>query len=504
MFESLSFRRGYLITKKGRKLDLPSRIKDWDVNSSDRYTIYTHQELPNHIYQDQDDFVAILGRVIDPINNISNEDIILKNIYERLSDSLEDFFDYLELLTGRFVIFVDEEKYNLVLQDATGNLSLFYEIQSDNCLLSSHPGIIAKIGNHHLNLQAERIIHSKASSFPGIATPYPRIKMLTPNTLLNLPNMSRKRFFPRARLRSREISDQLLNKMASILKKSVDLLNNENKLSLSLTSGLDSRLSLATTKDISGEVQFYTWAGGDPGSEEVPAVKSLCDHLDIDLEIIKLGREVPSDFIEVFMDNTSRMSRLNRAHTAYNLLRSYPENTMDLRSNVAEIGRTYYRDRMAFLPNNIDNEIFSKLYSVEPNSAYVQKKFEEFIEVTEFKKEKIYNYDPYDLFYWEYRMGNWLSLWLLEYSIAIDEFILFNNRYLLKMMLSVDYKHRRKNDIFHKLIDKLWSKCLEIPINPHKNKMFPYSNKIKRLFNGAVFRFPPSMYSKIDCLRREI
>ncbi|SMF38573.1 hypothetical protein [Pseudobacteriovorax antillogorgiicola] len=65
-------------------------------------------------------------------------------------------------------------------------------------------------------------------------------------------------------------------------------------------------------------------------------------------------------------------------------------------------------------------------------------------------------YDPFDLFYWEYRMGIWHSLILLESDPAFETFILFNNRYFLKQILSYPDYCRKNNQFFLRLCADNW------------------------------------------------
>lgn len=496
------FARGYLITDAAEELDIPPTLTSWDVEEITDHTVYIHPALSCNHYSREGKSLGLLGRVIDPINNITGTKTILRIIHESLSSSREEFYDYLDHLTGRFVLFVKNNDEVFVLQDATGNQSLFYEVKSNRCLLASHSGIIAEIGDHEVDLATQDIIDSKASYFPGVSTPHPHVKMLTPNTQLNIPSLDRTRFFPREPIPDCDLTDDLLEKIANILKNTVDLLNKENKLSLSLSAGIDSRLSLAATNEISEDVRYWTWAGGDPGSSELSDVISLCEILDIDLDVVWLDDSPSVEFMRDFRDSNSGMSLFNRGHTAFNLCKTDLKDTICIRSNVAEIGRTYYRDIFGGLPDDINSTVLSKLYGWSSHSEYVVDSFEEFIEIADFTEPHIYNYDPYDLFYWEHRMGCWLSLFLLELGVALDEFILYNNRKLLKLMLSVDRSYRRSDDLFYNIIDILWKDCLEMPINPHTDPNIPKWWELKRYISGAVFRLPQPLYTKVRDAKR--
>ena len=156
------------------------------------------------------------------------------------------------------------------------------------------------------------------------------------------------------------------------------------------------------------------------------------------------------------------------------------------------------------LPDEPDADTLAKLYAFEPSSPFVQNSMQEFISKTEFTPDNFYNYDPYDLFYWEYKMGSWLTLWLLELDMVHEKISFFNNRTLLKLLLSVDYEHRREKDLFYRLIDHLWPKCLDIEVNPHKEPKVQGMDKMKRLFGGLLVRQPVPVYDGVLDAKRKL
>ena len=89
--------------------------------------------------------------------------------------------------------------------------------------------------------------------------------------------------------------------------------------------------------------------------------------------------------------------------------------------------------------------------------------FRQFAELVDFTS--IYNYDPYDIFYWEHRMGTWHSLVLLESDVAFDTFIPFNCRVLTEKILSVSMGQRLESSAYYKVIKRLWPVLLQWPIN---------------------------------------
>jgi hypothetical protein len=94
-------------------------------------------------------------------------------------------------------------------------------------------------------------------------------------------------------------------------------------------------------------------------------------------------------------------------------------------------------------------------------------------------------------------MGSWLALWLLEMDISHDNFVVYNNRTLLKKLLSVDLSHRRNSEVFYRTIESLWPECLSVPINPHEPKPSELARGLKRTAYGLAFRMPLPIYRPV-------
>ena len=75
-----------------------------------------------------------------------------------------------------------------------------------------------------------------------------------------------------------------------------------------------------------------------------------------------------------------------------------------------------------------------------------------------------YNYSILDIFYWENNAANWVSMWLNELDIAIEEWNPINNREILVTLLSVDPTIRINDDLATKLVKYLWEDTLLEPL----------------------------------------
>jgi hypothetical protein len=106
--------------------------------------------------------------------------------------------------------------------------------------------------------------------------------------------------------------------------------------------------------------------------------------------------------------------------------------------------------------------------------------FENYFKQNEY--DKLFNYDPYDIFYWEYRMGTWHSRILLESDMAHDTFIVYNTRNVLKKLLSLSPQERADGTIFYELINMNWPILNYWDINSTNTML----DKIKALENRIL------------------
>jgi len=496
MNSDITFSRGYLICVNNTIRETPHPVLNWDQESIGRFNIYTHPLLPS----ERQDNIILLGRAIDPVNNEGDTESIVSILRDCLSRNKSTFLDYLDNLSGRFVLFVQRDDEVFAVGDATGSKSLLFA--EDNPVLSSHVDLIAKTGNYNRQSFAEQVINSDASSYPGLATEYQGIHQLPPNTLLHVEERNIERIFPREPLETRELTSNLIEEVADLLTSQFNLLVEEHDLVLSLSAGIDSRLSFAASREVRDQIDYYTWIFDDQKGLDVSVASALCDHVGVQHNSYRIDEDPDQDFLNAFRTHATDVTRgRNRARNAYNHYQKFPPEKLEIRSNISEIGRSYYRNKFAGLPNTPNASILTKLYG-HVFSDEIREAFREFIHLTSFHNTGLYNYDPYDLFYWEYKMGRWLSQWLIEKDVSHDNFILFNNREILKRMLSLSLSERMDAELFYQVIDFLWPECLDIPLNPSKNVGSWYRQEAKRAAYGLAIRQPLPIYRRIIDIHR--
>jgi len=103
----------------------------------------------------------------------------------------------------------------------------------------------------------------------------------------------------------------------------------------------------------------------------------------------------------------------------------------------------------------------------------------------EFRPEAFFGYDVYDLLYWEHRVSAWHTLQILDTDAAYDNFNIFNNRQVLKMLLSVPFGDRLRGRLQYRVLESLLPEALEVPF--YKDLKPRYVTAAKTLAKHAKY-----------------
>ncbi|GAQ19559.1 hypothetical protein OPHB3_3531 [Oceanobacillus picturae] len=458
-YQDLIFKRGYLISDI--EVDKPNT--NWEELCVGKYFVYYDKLNEIKYYEKNGSWVFLLGNTIDIENNTSSMDIISENLFKHLQKSEDDFFDYLDLISGRYILMYNYAGKTKIMSDATGMRGIAYSV--DKTVISSHAQLLKMLTGSALSPQIKNEWTKKYGGYhiPGHFTPYENIFFLTPNTLLEIESKKIKRFFPRAPLTQKPVKEIALE-ISALVKAQFSILEKKHdKFLFSLTAGTDSRTTLALSKEIANKIQYFTYY---KVSDKYPngvrsleidraVVGDMANNLNLEHNFIPLKEDAKSndftEFVGALKRNTFRSHSYRLAKFYYEEL---PREKLHIRSNILEIGRYFYRSKIA-LPAHANAKLLARCYSTDAErDEEVCSLFEKFYNDVEM--DNIYNYDPYDIFYWEYRMGVWHSQLLLESDIAHDTFIPFNSRKILNLMLSVSNTNKKNNSIFNTIIDNNW------------------------------------------------
>ncbi|WP_226619883.1 hypothetical protein [Cytobacillus firmus] len=447
-------------------------FKKWGKLKLGEYTLFFDASTTNTYLQNGSYKIFIQGLVLNPFDNLASINEIANKLLFKKMDSEVTFLDYLDQLSGRFVIITQNKDLTEVYNDACGTRTVFYNDSPQTAAIASHSELIADLLGYKHSKKSTALrkhpLFKKIRYLPGLYTPFDEVKPLTPNTKLLVEKRKVERIFPRSPIVETTSVDNLVDELVSLLKNQVHLLAEHNKVSVSLTAGIDSRLTYAMFSDVRGDIDYFTHINTDSTQsyiEDVRVAKELARMGNSPYRLIeyKLDKEQEGlkDFTEIWLKNLGMNRGSLYLFKAYTDL--FPEGRVHVRSNLAEIARTYYRKTS----DNVNAKVLSRLYTKSElkNDPEIIKSFQEFIKVTGFKQENLFNFDYADLFYWEHRMSLWHSYIVLESDMAYETYILYNNRALLTKMLSAPIEIRESNELFIRMIQKAWPEVLDLPVN---------------------------------------
>jgi hypothetical protein len=446
------------------------------INTSMCLSVHPHLNMGQTCREDKS--ITLLGFVLDPDKPQADDAEILDELMNKLS-SCDRFLDHTFKLGGRWILIVNDGREIRLFNDAAGLRQVFYTDvnYTKDLWCASQPEIIAAILNLKMDQDAVDFIDSyefrknKEFRWPGYGSPYKEIKHMLPNHSINLKTGLCLRYWPDGPLPYLPLN-QAIEKISATFKNLMKSASHRFDLALSVTAGLDSRLVLAASKEMSKSVSYMTVRQIDkPDNHPDVTIPSLLfSKLGLKHDIVKSSLILNDEFVKVFKKNVT-LAHYIYASDAQAILNYYNRSKVAVTGSASEIARSSFRSQLNKpKTEEVTAQDLATLQAMGGNQFAISS-FENWLSGL----GEIYNLDVLDLFEWEQGHGNWLAMCQLEFDIAWkDIFTPFNCRSLLINMLSVKEKYRKKPkyELFEKLILNLWPEVLSVPINPHKNKNF--------------------------------
>lgn len=473
---SLNFSRQYIIGPK-----YIDEFDDWnklEIGNNSYATIHPNLEFSQSINMAQT--LTLFGYLIDPYNpNLSNQEI-LNGINERIT-KFDDLIDELYCLSGRWVIVYSSENEFKIVNDLVGFREVFYTFHNETFWCGSDPKILA----HNLSLKKtsdrDVLIYQKSNYFKkrenawyGNKTLYENVFHLLPNHVLDVFNEKTYRYW--LNKETPKDVEAVAIEVGNLLRASLVAANKRYKIMLGITAGLDSRVLLAASKDISQDIYYFVSKMDlDEKHVDIQIPSKLLPKLDLKLNIFESNQEVRKE-IEELLENNILLHRKNPRNKALQYYLDYVPERINVNGVVNEVARGFYGFNH---PNNQDltSEYFINMLGYYGESNLIKREIKEWLDSIRSSSLNI-DFSYVDLFYWEQRMGNWGSITRNEQDIANEGFMPYNNRKIIMLLSSLAPEYRAApNYVVYKLIIKnLWPETLQEPINPEtlKEKIYKW------------------------------
>jgi hypothetical protein len=464
--EEIVFCRGFALWK-ARPCTVPGTYRALHLPSGH---VFAHDNIVEASLASAPDgpWVLIAGTAIDVDTGEMQIAAISRRLLTALRISEETFFDRLDVLSGRFVIVYSTVGSIRVLHDACGTRSVFHSAGSEPIVASHHNLIANALTAAPSEIEIAKLPYK--FGYPGRGTPADGVFMLMPNCLLDLLTGKIHRYFPRGPVaKSSDVGDVVQRVVADVSRQLCAVPEKYSKVTASLTAGKDSRFTLATARPFKKAMEYFTYRRPGYPHDEMDA--SVAQRIAKQLKLRHHLIQVPCSLAD--SEEFLHFDRLIATNTYYSHLREVAylywkrystESTLHLRSNLAEIGRAFYRKLGMRRPLTSSTDMTKLFHGALSGEAPAEAAFADFFEVTDFGS--IYDYDPYDMFYWEHRMGTWHALVLIESDPAFETHIVFNARRILQAMLSLPLEERLRASVFSQVIQTCWPALSKFPFNP--------------------------------------
>lgn len=475
------------------------KFSSWEkIKINSRIHLTVHPELSTYRVNNNGKSITLLGYILDPNNPEDTDSDIVNKLSHKMFNNGANCFKQTYDFGGRWILIVDDGKEIRLFTDPAGLRQVMFTDKkyTKDFWCASQYGTIAEIMNFEMDKEAVEFINAfkeknKQYYWPGGSSPYKEIKRLLPNHFLELNEGKCYRYWPDKAL-ERSSLDQAVGICSHYLEGLMLSASNRFNLVLSLSSGWDSRLLLASCKNVKNNISYLTELKDDmtENHPDLTIPSRLLSKWNLNHDIIKLSTEkVDDDFKEIYYKNVPI------AHDRWALMASASRNYSNL-NKVAVVGmysdiaKCHYHRKLSRREKKITPEILTRLIYME-NDKFVVKLYKEWLAGL----GEIYNYNILDLFYGEQR-SIWIATNNLEFDLGWqDIFIPYNCRSLIITMLSVDAKFRKppKYILLKKMIYNLWPEVLCEPINPHKMQ---FRGKLWRWRNKEMLRsyYPAFMH----------
>jgi len=484
------YRGQYLLSPD--RLDLPG----WKHNDMGAIGwLSTHPDL-NVTRVEVNGFTAlVLGFLLDPDHPKDLDVDILNNLCAK-SKNGEDFIRATETLGGRWLIFLSGNGSNLVFNDAGGTQTIFYHINAGGAVwMATQPGLLAqKLGFTESDESREytnspRFKERTEAWWPGECTPFAEVKQLLPNHLFDFQIKKAVRYWPYQKLEHYEFEESI-PVLANMLKGLLTSAHNRFPLSVSLSSGLDSRLVFSACKDFISDIPAFSllYRHLTTESDDVRVPTQMAEKLGINHAVYDCRIKASDEVSELYNNNFAGL-KADWTDILAGRIANIPSDRVILKGTISEIMRCRYFGLGIHPPKVTLQDIVSLM--ALGDAPLVVNNLRAWLE--EARPTEKYGVKLLDLLSWEIEVGNWYDMGYMIFNVAQSEFTLFNCRKFFTIMQGINPKYRSypMHIAQRRITAYLWPELAEFPYTPSRKlptkkfsdtKLYYTLRMIKRAF----------------------
>lgn len=433
-----------------------------------RYKLAVHPDLAVHRATGSAGELVLLGYAINPYAPEQTSRDIVLNLASALAGA-DEIARMIETLSGRFVLICILGREQRVYHDAVGLRQVtFCRDAEGHTWCASQAETLAEA--HGFDLDPDVLayrdmpLYRKDSNefwLLGDRTPYREITHLLPNHYLDLASAQAVRFWPTEGCIPRLSVTESVARCNPILQDSIKAASQCFDLKAGLSSGMDSRKTLAASRHVRDRLTYFSHAP-DGDRQEVNDVRVPARLLPrLGLQHDNLGWIPMCEPFRRLYESSATWAREKKGHIAHTLFKHFGPETCVMNSNISEVAQCVY-----WLPPwKLDGEGLAILSGL--NHPFAVQSFQTWVDDAKAACDKA-GMEMLDLFFLEQRMGRWAVAAFAEYDIVHETFNPYNNRRLHSLMLAVPARHRRDRrwEVPLRQIRAMWPEVLCEPVNP--------------------------------------
>lgn len=504
------FSRGFLLTDSTVDEKTYPFFGLWKTEIIQTYKCLIHPNQKFTKYECNNKTFFLIGHAYEPVISLESEEKILLEEFSRLYEN-NDHIKYFNLWTGNFVLFIFDKNRLTIYGDPSGMQTVFYGFNENKLFVSSHTNIIGDICKLYQDTYVSELVNYRfyklfGKTLPGDISPYKNFKRLIPNHNIVLENkeLSINRFFPvnNAGLYNMPY-EEIIQKSANILKNSMGMIHKKwKKPAISLTGGCDSKTTLSCTQGNYDKYQYFSYISQDIEKVDALAAKEISYVLNNAHTIYEISSN-DSDFsdVEAFRDileyNCGSIGQNNANDIRKRIyFTNIDDFDVEVKSWVSEVARAYYHKRFIKnkFPSKINPRYATTLYKVFINNRRLVKKTDKVFEnfLNQYYSDEIFEQISwYDLFFWEFRVSSWNGLVISgEQQLSFDITIPYNNRELLRLLLSTPIKYRIQDKPHHDIIKLMNPDIYNCGISVTNVKHTKNRAKLEKLYLNIFSKLP--------------
>lgn len=464
------FVRGYVVySSRPTEGDAFPFYGSWSDTEVDGYWFRIHPDQHFYHVKHDDVSVCLVGNALNGFDGKYQEDEILLELASRYVQSRQSFYSYLDEITGCFVLFVIENGRLHWFTDPSGMLFSAYGIVGNNLYISSHPQCLGDILSLRISEYANRLrnyphFNKYGVYYPGDLTWYDEIRRSLPNFEYTYYEnaIAKRRIFPIDSLNMCQSEDDyksIVLQCSSILKNTMKCAAMKwDKASISMSGGVDSRVTIAAANGHYYSFDYYSYYTMPGDLPDANAASEIAKELGLYHEVYTVSNS-NEEFPDYDLHAMIQRHNMGEHHINDNDIRKriwFDQNApvkVEIKSWISEIGRANYYKKFGLrrMPKKLSPRHMTSMYKLFTTQRKLAKDTDRIF--ANYIQEMHPNgfpqgYDASDMYLWEFRYGAWGGLInTCEQSYAYEIFMPFNNRKLLKLMLSAPLQKRKSNQL---------------------------------------------------------